>query len=239
MNKIKTAARVTEVDTVSDALVRLYKADSAITSDDYLKSVVAEIEEYSEKITAAIKSDKTASTLDEADTTRDEIIRSLGTLLNGYAVIPVADKKLAAEKLLAVFTKYKGITSKSYANESSLIESMIQDFSAASLSDSVNALEGVSTYLADLRSAQDAFNTASDAYTAAKTSKGESATSIKKPLLSVINDTLIPYLTVMTVTNSAVYGDFATKLEAEIDKLNATITKRTKTTATTATETTE
>ena len=226
MKKIRVNCRVTELDTVSDVLVHLYKADTAVAGDDYLKGVMAEVGEYSDKITSAIKSDKTASTLDAADAKRDEVIRSLGTLLNGYAVIPIADKKAAAEKLLATFGKYKGITGESYANESSLVESMIEDFAADSLADSIKALEGVSSYLADLRAAQDEFNKANDEFTAASTSKGESATSLKKPLLSAINDKLVPYLTAMNLANKAVYGDFTAKVESEIDKINASVAHR-------------
>ena len=116
MKKIRFQIRVTALDTVSDVLIRLYKADSALAKDDYLKGVMAEIESLSERITIAIKADKTASNLDEADTARDEIIRSLGTLLNGYAAIPVADKKAASESLLAVYNKYKGIITERYAD---------------------------------------------------------------------------------------------------------------------------
>ena len=226
MKKLRVNARVTELDTTSDALVRLYKADSAVALDGYLKDVMAEIEDLSARITTAIKSDKTASTLDAADAKRDEVIRSFGTLLNGYAVIPVAEKKAAAERLLAVWGKYKGIAGESYANESSLIESLLQDFAADSLAEAVTALEGVSAYLADLRTAQDEFNKANDAYTAATVGKGESATSLKKPLLAAINDKLVPYLTAMALAQKAVYGEFATKAGAEIEKTNAAVAKR-------------
>lgn len=228
MKKLRTAARVTELDATSDVLVRLYKADGAILADSYLKGVMAEIEDLSARITTAIKSDKTASTLDAADAKRDEVIRSLGTLLNGYAVIPVAEKKAAAEKLLTTFTKYKGITSQSYANESSLIESMLEDFASPTLTDSITALEGVSSYLADLRAAQDEFNRANDEYTAATVGKGESATSLKKPLFAAINDKLVPYLTAMAVASKEIYADFTTKAEAEIEKTNVAVAKRKK-----------
>ena len=226
MKKLRVNVRITELDTTSDVLVRLYKADSAVAADDYLKGVMAEVEDLSARITTAIKSDKTASTLDAADAKRDEVIRSLSTLLNGYAVIPVADKKTAAEKLLAVWGKYKGITGESYANESSLIESLLEDFASDSLADSIKTLEGVSSYIADLRTAQDEFNKANDEYTAASASKGESATSLKKPLLAAINDKLVPYLTAMAVANKATYADFTTKAAAEIEKTNAAVAKR-------------
>ena len=226
MKKIRTTVRVTELDTISDVLLRLYKADSSIASDDYLKSTMAEIESLSERITIAIKADKIASTLDEADVKRDEIIRSLGTLLNGYAVIPIAEKKAAAEKLLAVFDKYKGITAESYANESSFIESMLKDYAASELADSIKALDGVGSYITDLRAAQDEFNKANDEFTAANVNKGESATALKKPLLSAINDKLVAYLTAMNLVNTAVYGDFVSKAEAEIEKMNNSVAKR-------------
>lgn len=228
MKKIRFQIRVTALDTVSDVLIRLYKADSALAKDDYLKGVMAEIESLSERITIAIKADKTASNLDEADTARDEIIRSLGTLLNGYAAIPVADKKAAAESLLTVYNKYKGITTERYADESSLIESMLKDFAEDSLAEAVKALEGVSAYLADLRTAQDAFNKANDEFTAYNVNKNESATSLKKPLLSAINDKLVPYLTAMNLANSAVYGDFTAKAEAEIIKINSSVINHSK-----------
>lgn len=226
MKKIRVNCRVTELDTVSDALIRLYKANDALAADEYLKGVMAEIESLSERITAAIRADKTASNLDEADAERDEILRSLGTLLNGYAVIPVADKKAAAESLLAVYNKYKGITAESYANESSLIESMLKDYEASELADSIKALDGVGSYITDLRAAQDSFNKANDEFTAATVNKGESATALKKSLLAAINDKFVPYLTAMNLSNSAVYGDFVSKAEAEIDKMNESVARR-------------
>lgn len=229
MKKIRTTVRVTELDTLSDVLLRLYKADSGIASDDYLKSTMAEIGSLSERITIAIKADKIASTLDEADVKRDEIIRSLGTLLNGYAVIPIAEKKAAAEKLLAVFDKYKGITAESYANESSFIESMLKDYAASELADSIKALDGVGSYISDLRTAQDEFNKANDEFTASNVNKNESASALKKPLLAAINDKLVAYLTAMNLVNAAVYGDFVSKAESEIEKMNASVAKRGKT----------
>lgn len=226
MKKIRTTVRITELDTISDIIIRLYKADSGIAGDDYLKSTMAEIESLSERITIAIKADKIASTLDEADVKRDEIIRSLGTLLNGYAVIPIAEKKAAAEKLLAVFDKYKGITAESYANESSFIESMLKDYAASELADSIKALDGVGSYISDLRAAQDEFNKANDEFTASNVNKNESASALKKPLLSAINDKLVAYLTAMNLVNAAVYGDFVSKAEAEIEKMNNSVAKR-------------
>lgn len=227
MKKVLTKARVTEVDALSDALVRLYKADTGIAEDAFLKTVMAEVETLSAQLTTAIRQDKVLSSLEEADGVRDEAVKSLGTLLDGYAVIPIASKKEAAEKLSATFAKYgKSITTANYASESSLIESLLEDFSKADAQESVKVLDGVAEILGEIRAAQDAFVKASYEYTAASSAKGESASSVKKPLVSAINDRLVPYLTAMAMANGTVYGDFALKAEKEIFRVNETVSRR-------------
>ncbi len=224
MNKVISKVRVTEVDGLSDALVRLYKADEGVSSDVFLKSVMDEIEKLSVSITTAIKQDKVLSNLEEADGVRDEAVKNLSTLLDGYSVFPVAAKKEAAKKLKAVFDKYgKSITTANYVSESSLIESLLEDFSKE---EAVSLLDGIKEILEQIRSAQDAFVKASDEYNAASTVKTESASSLKKPLLSAINDKLIPYITAMQMANSALYGDFATKAEGEVKRVNEIVLRR-------------
>lgn len=232
MKKINSNMRVAELDTLSDVLVRLYKdscaAENAFSKDANLSLIIAEAEKLSADITTAIKSERVSSTLDEADIARDEIIRNLGDALTGYAAIPVAAKKSAAQNLLSVFSKYgKQITQKNFAEESSLIESLLEDFGAESLKADVAALDGVGELVSELRTAQDSFNKANDDFTNASVSRGESATSVKKSLISVLNDKLVPYLS--AVAPLADYKDFASKCEAEITKANATVNGRNKT----------
>lgn len=231
MNKVKTAIRVAELDTLSDVLVRLYKdsfaAETALSKDANLAGIMADVEKFSAEITTAIKSDRVSSTLDEADIARDEIIRNLGDALTGYSAIPVAVKKASAQNLLSVFSKYgRQITQKNFAEESSLIESLLEDFSAENLSSDIAALDGVGDLIDSLRSAQDSFNKANDDFTKASVNRGESATSVKKSLISALNDKLVPYLS--AVAPLADYKDFASKCEAEITKANATVSGRKK-----------
>ena len=225
MNKVISKVRVTEVDGLSDALVRLYKADEGVSSDVFLKSVMDEIEKLSVSITTAIKQDKVLSNLEEADGVRDESVKNLSTLLDGYSVFPVVAKKEAAQKLKTIFDKYrKSIITANYVSESSLIESLLEDFSKEE--ETVSLLDGIKEILEQIRSAQDSFVKASDEYNAASTVKTESASSLKKPLLSAINYTLIPYITAMKMANSAVYADFATKAEGEIKRVNEIVLRR-------------
>ncbi|AEE15489.1 DUF6261 family protein [Treponema brennaborense] len=227
MTKLISRARVSEVDTVSDVLVRLYKSDENLAEDVFLKDVMSEIEKISADLTTAIKQDKVFSRLDEADTVRDEAIRSLGTLLDGYAAIPVPAKKDAAQILKPIFAKYgKAAATANYATESSLIESLLEDFGAEKLSGSVSALDGIPQILVQIRQAQDAFNKANDAYVAASSVKSESASSVKKQLIAIINEKLIPYVAAMIMANPGVYTPFTSKLEIEIGRVNGMISNR-------------
>lgn len=226
MRKIRVNVRVTELDAASDAMVRLFRAEPALAADGNLVAIMAEVEDLSARITTAIKGGGIRSRAKETDRRRDEIIRSLGALLAGYAVIPVEDKQAAARRLVAVFRKYRGITGESYVDESSLVESMLEDFSAPSLSDAVAVLEGVGTLIGDLRSAQDDFNRARDEYVRSKVEKGETASEVKSLLLSAINDRLLPYLSAVVAADGGRYGGFAAGVFAQVEKTNALIVRR-------------
>lgn len=230
MNKLNAKARVSEVDGFSDTLVRLYKADSAAQTDAFLKTEMAELESLSDKITAAILQDKAVSNLDEADSARDEAIRNLGALISGYAVFPLEEKKNAALSLKSIYDKYQksGILGATYTAESSMIESMLGDFGTAEAVANIEKLDGVSDLVSKVRSAQDAFTAANDAFTKSKSAKGESASSLKKPLLSSINDKIIPYLNTMAMVGNAALSGFSKNVEAEVNRLNSTVGARSK-----------
>lgn len=150
------------------------------------------------------------------------------TFLCGCTRILLAAKKASVQNLLAVFSKYgKQITQKNFAEESSLIESMIEDFGAENLSSDIAALDGMGELVSELRTAQDSFKKENDEYTKASVNRGESATSVKKSLISALNDKFVPYLS--AVAPLADYKEFATKCEAEIIKANATVCERKKT----------
>lgn len=232
MKKVNPNVRITVADTISDTLIRIYKEacaaspDGALSKDTALSEMAAEIETLSADLTTAIKATKISTSLEDADAKRDELVRQLGTLLSGYAVIPVAEKKAAAVSLLSVYDKYgKAIVNEAYARESSLIESLLEDFAEESLSSAVSALDGVSDTLTSLRTAQDEFNAANDSATAALSEKGESAYAIKKTVLASINEKLVPYITAMSALNSE-YASYSAKADIEIAKANASASKK-------------
>lgn len=228
MNKLKTAIRNAEIDGLSDTLIRIYKADGKAQTDAFLKGAMAELEALSDKITQAILQDKTLSTLDAADAVRDEAIKTLGTVLSAYAVFPIASKKELAAPLKSVWDKYAkaGITGANYTSESSMTESLLQDFAADSLTENIAGLEGVAEAIAAIRDAQDAFTRANDEYMKANANKGASASSYNKPIVSLINDKLVPYLGAMLLAENENCAEFARGVEAEISRANDMIAKR-------------
>lgn len=230
MHKLRSVIRNTEVDGLSDTLIRLFKADTKAQGDAFLKATMAQMETLSAQITTAIMQNRSLSTLEAADGVRDEAIRTLGTLLAAYAVFPIAEKKELAAPLKAVYEKYAkaGITSASYTSESSLVESLLEDFAAEDLAGNIKGLEGIAEAVASVRSAQDDFTRANDEYVKANANKGASASSYNKPIVSLINEKLIPYLEAMVIAGNENCLNFAKGVEAEISRANDMIAKRTK-----------
>lgn len=230
MKKLISKIRNAEADGLSDTIVRLFRADAAAQQDAFLTATMARLETLSQQITTATMQDKAVSRLKAADSARDEAIRTLGTILAAYAVFPIAEKQARAVPLKAVFDKYAkaGITAANYTSESSLTESLLEDFAAAGLADNIAALEGVAESLAQIRGRQDAFTAARDAYAAAAANKGATASSFNKPIVSLINDKLIPYLDAMVIAENADCAAFAQNVAAEIARMNETVAKRVK-----------
>ena len=116
------------------------------------------------------------------------------------------------------------MTGKGYAEQTALTESLLEDLAASSVSEGVKVLSGVAELVAQLREAQDGFASAHDGYIKAKLGKGESATSLKKPIVSLINDNIVPYLNIVAAMDG--YADFADAVAENIKKMNNTVTRR-------------
>lgn len=230
MKKLRSQIRNTEIDGLADTLVRLFKDDPKAQTDGFLISTMDQVESLSAKITLAILQDKTPSRMDEADNARDEALKTFSKLLAAYAVFPIASKKELALPLKAIYEKYENasITSANYTSKSSLIESLLTEFSSSAISSNIAGLEGVPEAIDQIRSAQAQFTKANDDYVKANAKKGASASSYNKPILSLINEKLIPYLDAMVISNQENCLEFAKHVQSEIMRMNNTILKRMK-----------
>lgn len=231
VNKINSSVRINELDGLSDSIVRFYNADENAKADTFLARQMVIIEDLSAKITAAVLRDRIASSLCEKDKLRTSALSTFGGLVRGYRSLPDEEKKSAAKYLAAIYSKYakSRICSANYKAKSSLIESLLGELSSDESVLCIGQLDGVEALVSSLRSAQDAFAKESDSYTRAVAARGENATSLKRPLLSAINGSLVPYLTTMTGIESSPLEDFSKSIETEINKVNLIVMARAQT----------
>lgn len=231
VSKLINNVRTTELDALSDAMEREYKlacgdGSSAVAKDVVLKAQFAQLADLSARNTTAIKQDTVVSTLDEADGRRDAVTRDLFTLAGGYTASPFAEVKAAAADVCAVLEKYgRGMTSKNYADQTALTESLLEDMGAERIAAQIKSLSGVAELVATLREAQDAFAAAHDGYIKAKAGKGESASSLKKPIVSLVNDGIVPYLNIVAAMDG--YADFVAAIAGNVRSTNDTVSRRT------------
>ena len=231
MNKLNTSVKVTELGDTALRLVKAFKAVVAVQNDAFLTKTFAEIEKQATVMTSAVKSDQALSKLEEADAQRDQAIRVLDKLLKGYENIPLENLKTHAKKLAEIFKKYGvKITGENYASQSTLINSLLGDFSATELKPSIEALAGVKEALAEIQTKQDAFAVIRSDYEKAQVSQKEksSATSLRKPLLELINKKAVPYLVAMSIAQPELFKNLTAEASEIITSTNEAIKARSK-----------
>lgn len=231
MNKLNTSVKVIELGDTALRLVKAFKAVVAVQNDAFLTKTFAEIEKQATAMTSAVKSDQALSKLEEADAQRDQAIRVLDKLLKGYENIPLENLKTHAKKLAEIFKKYGvKITGENYASQSTLINSLLGDFSATELKPSIEALAGVKEALAEIQTKQNAFAALRSDYEKAQVSQKEksSATSLRKPLLELINKKVVPYLVAMSVAQPELFKNLTAEASEIITSTNEAIKARSK-----------
>lgn len=231
MKPLNYQSRITEVGDVAHRLANLYKATATLKNDTFLKATFTDLGNKATAITEAVKRDKAVSKLEDADVQRDEAIRVLDKLLKGYENIPVQDLKAHGEKLATIFKKYGvKITEENYSSQSNLIDSLLMDFSASDVQASISALVGVSEAIAQIRTTQKHFSQVRSEYEKAFSEQQSkaSASSLRKPLLEVINKKLIPYLVAMNLADADKYSAFVGEVSKIIDDMNEVVKARVK-----------
>ena len=231
MKKVITIARVTELGDTALRLVKAFKAVDAMQNDAFLTKTFAEIEKQATAMTAAVKSDQTLSKLEEADAQSDHALRVLDKLLKGYENIPLENLKAHAKKLRDIFKKYGvKMTGENYASQSTLINSLLGDFSATELKPSIEALTGVKEALAEIKTKQEAFASIRSDYEKAQATQKEkqSATSLRKPLLELINKKVVPYLVAMSIAQPELFKNLIAEASEIIASTNEAIKARSK-----------
>ncbi|WP_320110668.1 DUF6261 family protein [Draconibacterium orientale] len=230
IDNLKSTSRVTEVDAVSMRMLGAYQTTS-LSSDPHLSTMFTELESLSAALTAAINRSKAESDLEEKDEARDTQIRALYYLVMGFLHHPDAAIQQAAQTVNKVFEKYGvSITGESYATESSLIASLLDDLSKQKIQDAIALLPGCADVITALQAAQQAFEAARITYEQEKAQESTqaSATKQKPELVALINDKIVVYLRAMEVVDVETYGAFARTIATIIAENNEVVKKRRK-----------
>jgi len=228
MPKLIQRSNIAEVnDTIKMITVIYEKSD--LSSDPYLPTMFNRLKVQSQQLLSAIIQRKAKSSLEEMDHLRDQIVRSISHLLNGYLYHPDKDVQSAAQTVVAVFDTFGiAMISKSFSIESALIVSMLKQFSETTIAESITHLPGLSQLIEDLTTSQSEFEIARISYASEKAaqSEKESATAIKKEIIKTVNDTIVTYLRAMAQVDEPRFGEFASIIGQIIADNNSAVKKR-------------
>lgn len=229
MKRLNNRLRVAELADVSARLVEIYKSETSLAEDSFFKPLFDQIKEQALALSIAIKKENAISKLEELDEQRDNTIRDLKNALVGYASLRTAEIRESAEQLLTIFERYGlKVIRENYASQSGHIDSMLRDFSTEPALALVEKLAGVKEILEELKERQTAFNTERMAYEKSLSELGAtpSASSLKKPLLDLLNVKLMNYL--IATKEVEEYQSFAATVAQAFNEMNETIARRSK-----------
>jgi len=230
MHKVRINIRAKEIDTLSKTLIELYNNDEAANKNDFIRKTFAKISELSQNITEAITHGKPTSQLSELDKTRNEAIKRLGKVLDGYKSSPIEELAQPALRLMCTFDKYgTNMIYNSFHEKSSMIKSLLTDFETEQRRNDAALLPGVNECLRLLSDAEKEFKSASANYSfglyAAR--KRKNATNYRRDLLDVINKELILYLNSNIIVQINGLCSFAANISNCVEDINAKIKLRT------------
>lgn len=231
MKNLNFNIRVTEAGDIANRLAVLYKEANDLQSDAFLKANFTELETQSDAITEAVKRDKAVSKLKEADDNRDNAIRVLDKLLKAYEVFPIESTRVHGVKIFSVFKKYGvKMIEENYSSKSNLTHSLLKDLSTSEVEASISELSGVSEAIEAISTSQEEFAKVRAKYEKdfTENNKKIAASTLRKPILELINKKLIPYLTAMSLADGARYTTFVDKFAKIINDMNEVVKSRTK-----------
>jgi len=231
LSKLIGIGKTTEVNSVTSGILAEY-AKTTLSSDLHLASVIGKLQPLNELLTSSINRIKAESNLEEKDEIRDNKVKSVYYLTLGFVHHPDTTISNAAKTLNAILEHYgMNIVNESYATESSLISSLLVELSKVELQPAIALLPGLAQVIDELKTTEIAFEEAQLAFQTEKAADGnkESASDIKKEVISIINEHLVVYLRAMILVDSVKYGQFVDVVSQIIDDMNVIIKKRKKT----------
>lgn len=222
-------SRVSEVDYSTKQILAKYDNTPAVQEDLHLPLIVGTIRPVATKLSATILEQETESSLEQKDINRDDATRNLYYMCHGYLHNPAPAIREAAQKVMNLFEDEKlEFINENYSVESSIINSMLTAFEKPEIVEAVAKLPGMEVQVSNLRTTQNDFDTTFLLWKDQKAAniQAPSASDLKKELLPLINEKLLPYLKAMTIVDSDTYKEFTQSVAQIIADNNSTVKKR-------------
>lgn len=227
--KVQNNIQIAELGTLSQAIGVRYDENAAkIGEDRILDALMANEKKESNALISSMNRTKSASSLVEKDSARDEALSALIDMAKAYTLLGTASQKQTAVKVCALLDKYKGIAHLNNATESAKIASLLEDLDKEGNKEAVEALPNLAEAMAAVRAAEADFLAAVKAQEDEKLGLGDNASAVKKRLVSLLNDKLIAYLNIASELFAENYGAFAEQVSLAVNKSNSVVTQRAK-----------
>lgn len=228
--KLSSSCRTTEANSVVKKIISEYNTHD-FTGEAYFTGIMDTIISTNDALTLAIERDTNQSELDSFDEVADNAFTSLYFLSMGLANHPDEAISKPAKEVFKLVDKYGlEIKSKGYDVSYSLYGSLISDGKSEKYQASIASLSGCKDSFDNLEIAVNNFlekQRSNILYNDARKTE-ESASSLKKNLIAIINGDLIDCLRYQQKANTAMYGGIAQFIHQRFSEVNAAVQSRSK-----------
>lgn len=217
---INQKIRLQELDGMLSSILRLFDGDENAKKNGFVSEKIENLRTLGSTFNTAILQNKVLSNLAEKDDERDKAFDEFCSAVGAYAGLPVPALSAKALPLKQVCDKYKksNLTNVSFVSESSQLESFFTDISP--FSSTIEELEGLSDKFSAVKDAQKAFAASYDEYIKSLEGKNDAATNFKKPILSILNKELFPFLNAMQIAKDKDIENFSSEVATLVEKIN-------------------
>jgi hypothetical protein len=231
IKKISSTSRNGDTSTLVDLILKAFD-NNDWTADTYLTPIILRTRPNNAQLIEALKRLKAYSQMAEKDDERDEAIRSLFKLVEGYIYIPIEEMSQAATFVNTILKNYTlSIVKEDYAEETADTKSLLNDLSKPDALIAIAKLQGVAQTITAIDTTQKAFDNLAFQQAEGESVKKDlaSASQLKKELIVDINNNLVGYMNTMAKVNPAVYEATAKTIAELIDNNNELVKRRRKT----------
>ena len=228
-NRLLQGLRVAEVAGLAHTLCSLHQScETALSADVYLRNVMADLKDLSDRILDALRNNRLISSLETYDAHRMRCVSALVNLKKGYDKLSDENTQSHWTDLRPVFENYlPAIQAGNYQSKTALIQALLLRLSDKDLTSHLEGLETMKTAVNRLREAETAFENMLVEYQhQLLEDKTESATDLKEAILELINQKLVVHLEAKCNEDAATYDAFAKLVDSQIRTDNAKVRRR-------------